>query len=299
MLDPNAPQPEWNHQFQRYLHLHFNISYQRWFWNHYDGQNWVFFDWVPLEIAPPVPQPQLIVNQTLPAPSHHRFDSAAGPAGTREGTTVFGSYDGRNALPTSHYESLDPSFYVRDSTFFIEGRVFSILFSEAAGANAVVALRNINNVTDYNSSISMVKYRELVHTQVRRFIVVKRKREFCFAVPIFTYQGQGTKKQGVSPTEHAIAFSHGYADQLLPGEAPLTKHPICIVMNNGERRLAIASRIYFGIHHPIQYNVKVKDLGVVHQDWLATFLGYWNMENLADTQQSNEITNEAAQGEGF
>jgi hypothetical protein len=57
-----------------------------------------------------------------------------------------------------------------------------VLFSEAAGANAVNAMKNINNVTDYNSSISVVKYRELVHTQVRRFIVVKRKKEFCFAV---------------------------------------------------------------------------------------------------------------------
>ena len=60
-----------------------------------------------------------------------------------------------------------------------------MLFSEAAGANAVNAvnaLQTINNVTDYNSAISVVKYRELVHTQVRRFIVVKRKREFCYAV---------------------------------------------------------------------------------------------------------------------
>jgi len=69
-------------------------------------------------------------------------------------------------------------------------------------------------------------------------------------------------------------------------------------MNNGERPLAIASRIYFGIHHPIQYNVKVKDLGIVHQDWMPTFLGYWNMENLADTQQFNQVTVEAAQDEG-
>jgi len=60
--------------------------------------------------------------------------------------------------------------------------VFSVLFSEAAGVNAFTAMRNINNVTDYNSSISMVKYRELWHTQVRRFIVVKRKKEVCFAV---------------------------------------------------------------------------------------------------------------------
>jgi len=70
-------------------------------------------------------------------------------------------------------------------------------------------------------------------------------------------------------------------------------------MNNGERPLAVASRIYFGIQHPIQYNVKVKDLGVVHQDWLPTFLGYWNMENLSDTRQSTETTNEAAEDDYF
>ena len=57
-----------------------------------------------------------------------------------------------------------------------------MLFSEAAGANAVSALKNINSVTDYNSAISMVKYQEFVHTQVRRFIVVRRRKEFCFAV---------------------------------------------------------------------------------------------------------------------
>ncbi|KAI4622179.1 hypothetical protein J4E83_004919 [Alternaria metachromatica] len=43
--------------------------------------------------------------------------------------------------------------------------------------------------------------------------------------------------------------------------------------------LVAASRIYFAIHHPIQYNVKVKNLGHVHPDYLPTFLGYWNQEN--------------------
>jgi hypothetical protein len=49
-------------------------------------------------------------------------------------------------------------------------------------------------------------------------------------------------------------------------------------MNPGERPLHRASRIYFGIHHPIQYNVKVKALGQVHQDSLPYLLGYWAME---------------------
>jgi len=86
-------------------------------------------------------------------------------------------------------------------------------------------------------------------------------------------------KNGVSPSEHAIAFSHEYAAVLLPNESPELKSPICIVMSNGEMPLAAASRIYFGIHHPIQYNVKVKEIGVVHPDWMSTFLKHWKTEN--------------------
>jgi hypothetical protein len=65
-------------------------------------------------------------------------------------------------------------------------------------------------------------------------------------------------------------------------------------MNDGERLLSTASRIYFGIHHPIQYNVKVKDLGYVHPDWMPNLLGYWHMENATGTQQSADVTQEAA-----
>jgi hypothetical protein len=70
--------------------------------------------------------------------------------------------------------------------------------------------------------------------------------------------------------------------------------PIPIVMNQDERPLSAASRIYFGIHHPIQYNVKVKDLGYVHNNWMATFLGYWNQENGVETSQNPDVTHDAA-----
>jgi hypothetical protein len=98
-------------------------------------------------------------------------------------------------------------------------------------------------------------------------------------------------KPGVAPDEHAIAYSHGSHPQLLFGEQQLTKAPIPVVMNHGERDLSPASRIYFGIHHPIQYNVKVKDLGYVHPDWLPMFFSYWIVENEKDTQQASEVIN--------
>jgi hypothetical protein len=77
--------------------------------------------------------------------------------------------------------------------------------------------------------------------------------------------------------------------QLVYGEAPLVKLAIPIVMEEGAAPLVAASRIYFAIHHPIQYNVKVKSLGYVHPDWLPTFLGYWNQENF-DSEQDPEVT---------
>lgn len=104
--------------------------------------------------------------------------------------------------------------------------------------------------------------------------------------PIFGYSGQGTKKYGVLREKHAIAYSWNGYPQLLQGEQALSKSPICIVMSPGESQLHQASRIYFGIHHPIQFNVKVKDLGYVHADYMTAFLGYWNMENGYASQQT-------------
>jgi hypothetical protein len=97
------------------------------------------------------------------------------------------------------------------------------------------------------------------------------------------------------PSEHAIAYSYNLQPELLPGENQLSKRPICVVMNPGEKYLSKTSRVYFGIHHPIQYNVKVKDLGYVHRDSMMDLFGYWNMEN-GGTQQTNSVTNQGFVG---
>ncbi|KAH6865201.1 hypothetical protein BKA58DRAFT_322204 [Alternaria rosae] len=264
----SQPQPMWSTTFQRYLITLWNAQHGRYYRQHYiEGQGWVFFDWLP------------VGQETVTA-------SGGGPAGYGRGEMVYATYSPANPHPTSHYETLDPSFYVRGSAFFEEGKVFSILFTEPASANA---LNGLNPMADYNTNLSKVKYDEYVHTQVRRFIVVKRKREFCFAVPIFTYYGKATTKSGVVADEHAIAYSLGQQPQLVQGESPLRKAPIPIVMEENNRTLVPASRIYFAIHHPIQYNVKVKNLGHVHPDYLPTFLGYWNQEN-SDSKQDPEVT---------
>jgi hypothetical protein len=82
---------------------------------------------------------------------------------------------------------------------------------------------------------------------------------------------------------------------LVPGEAPLSNQPICIVDAPGASHLDQASRIYFGIHHPIQYNVKVKELGYVRNDCIQRLRGYWNMVNRDATNQDKEVTAAAEQ----
>ncbi|RYN27968.1 hypothetical protein AA0112_g7764 [Alternaria arborescens] len=283
-------QSEWNVEFQRYIVPLWSAEHGRYYWQHYvEGQGWTFFDWAPFGWTPSAQNFSQSLHSSQ-AQSHARTDSvqtvtssSGGPAGYGRGETIQGSYQPENPYPNSHYEVLDPSFYVRSGAFFEEGKVFAVLFTETAGANA------INPMADYNTSLSRVKYNEFAHTQVRRFIVTKSKREFCFAVPIFSYGNRGTTKHGVVPDEHAIAYSLGMQPQLVSGEAPLVKAPIPIVMDTGAPPLAVASRIYFAIHHPIQYNVKVKSLGYVHPDYLPTFLGYWNQENF-DSKQDPEVT---------
>ncbi|KAF2714310.1 hypothetical protein K504DRAFT_456543 [Pleomassaria siparia CBS 279.74] len=197
--------------------------------------------------------------------------------GGLQGMTVHGTYHPDTAQPGIHYEPLDPSYFVRTRSFFNVGKVFSILFTENAGSTVI----------SYNKSISTVLHGEPVFTQVRRFIVVRDKNEFCFACPIFTYGKQGTLKSGVRANEHAVAYSYGQSVEFLPGESEkgLIKDPICIVGLPNVRPLDKASRIYFGIHHPIQYNVKVKDLGDVHRDHLLNLRRYWLLMQRDGTEQ--------------
>jgi hypothetical protein len=61
-------------------------------------------------------------------------------------------------------------------------------------------------------------------------------------------------------------------------------------MSGSHTTLHKASRIYYGIHHPIQYNVKVQDIGYVPRDFIPALIGNWREEDEGDTQQAAEIT---------
>lgn len=191
---------------------------------------------------------------------------------------------------TLNYETVDQSYYVRSKKFFFEGRVFSMIMKETAGGNS--ATSNSEDVTDYNSSNSIhtVKYENnFVYTNGRRFIVVQRKREFCYACPIFTYSGSATTKRGVRPEEHGIAYSWGDRPLLISGEGGITKPSIAVLMAEGVPSLHVASRIHYGITHPIQYNVKVKEIGHVPTVQIPWFISNWKVEKDGESDQDLEV----------
>jgi hypothetical protein len=94
----------------------------------------------------------------------------------------------------------------------------------------------------------------------------------------------------VRPEEHAIAHSLTEQAVYLPDESGMTMLPICIINAPGIRPLDPASRIYFGIHHPIQYNVKVQHVGDVHPDHLLNLRRYWNSVNQEGSNQDQDVT---------
>jgi hypothetical protein len=108
--------------------------------------------------------------------------------------------------------------------------------------------------------------------------------------PIYTYSGRGTTKHGVQASDHGIVYSYGTQATLLPGEFGITKPSLQVVMAQGEKDLHVASRIYYGIHHPIQYNVKVKDIGYVVPDQVHILIANWKDDGTGAEQLRQAIT---------
>jgi hypothetical protein len=196
--------------------------------------------------------------------------------------------------PDQH-ERVDVSYRLQQKSFFTEGRVLAIIMNETAGENAK------DGITDYNSSrssIHRVKYEDnYVYTNARRFVVVRQKREFCYACPIFTYSNKATTKTGVRESEHGIAYSYPNQPEKIPGEGDAMKPPLCVYMSQNVPALHVASRIYYGIVHPIQYNVKVKDIGFLTKEHIPYLISGWKSEEENGSGSNANYTEELMEEE--
>jgi hypothetical protein len=164
-------------------------------------------------------------------------------------------------------EALDSSFTIHPKRFFAVGRVFKILWTETAGANTTAITRNtFQNVRG-----------EMVHAKVRWFVIIREGFRDCCALPIATYGGQGVAKPGVVKSEHAIIYtgsnvpSPSMAELVVQANEELMRpEPIKVDPDSRIDRLDPMSRINFAAISTVQHNVKVKNMGMVNRNSIAT-----------------------------
>lgn len=165
-------------------------------------------------------------------------------------------------------EPLYSNFRLKSHDFFSVGRVFFVLWAEPAGESQTA-------ITTQEPSDSTLQGRykgERVFSKVRRFVVVRKGKDYCSALPIMTYSKQGVGKQGVNKSEHAIIYTGSQPPKPLSselpqsaGEAPMRQQAVRVVPDDRESKLDPMSRIDFGKVHTVQHNIKVRPFGMVHQ----------------------------------
>jgi hypothetical protein len=171
------------------------------------------------------------------------------------------SRGGRNEIR----ETLFPDYKIHPAKFFVVGRVFLVLWSEpGGGAGTVVSKFEVLN-----------QFNERVFSKVRRFVVVREGAQYCSALPISTYNGQGVARPRVVKSDHAIIYAGPDAPhprlEEFPSreEAPMRSIPIRVDLDNASEKLDPMCRINFAGIHMIQHNVKTKSVGVVNKNSLA------------------------------
>jgi hypothetical protein len=98
---------------------------------------------------------------------------------------------------------------------------------------------------------------------------------------ISTYGGQGTMKRGCAASEHTIVYLTGTQPIYLEGEweRGMTKDPIEIEPASESETMGPASRLRFGKIHSIEWNVKVREIGVVSRRNMSKLLAYYQEED--------------------
>lgn len=200
-------------------------------------------------------------------------------------------------------EQLFKTYKVKPSSFFIFGRVFQTLWSQPAGATKITT--RVERV-DPDPGFSQVRFGETVHTKIRRFVVVRAKDTYCSAVPISTYGGRGVAKPGVNKSEHVIVYSGNQppaataAELPGPSETGMRNRPIRVVKDAIHNELDLMSRIDLGKVYTIEYNVKVKAFGVVHQDSMvpldSQFRNVFQASSASTVQPASQRNREESEG---
>ena len=93
--------------------------------------------------------------------------------------------------------------------------------------------------------------------------------------PITTYNSRGTEKKGVDQKSHTMVYTGEIPPQKLKGETKMVKEPIRVVAVRADEKLDELSRINLGKAYPVEHNVKVKEIGHVHERSLPKLISYF------------------------
>ncbi|KAF2625112.1 hypothetical protein BU25DRAFT_346542 [Macroventuria anomochaeta] len=166
-----------------------------------------------------------------------------------------------------------------------------MLWAEAANETA---LRN-SAVTD-NTAITIGRFGERVFSQIRRFVVVRvnRQSHYVHACAISTYGGRGATKWGVRASEHAIVYLNGSQPAPYPGEHErgLTKDPLRVDPTDPKEKMDPASRVRLGKIYSIEWNVKVRDIGMIAATDRSRLMKYFKEEQSEGFEPDNEFEDE-------
>ena len=118
---------------------------------------------------------------------------------------------------------------------------------------------------------------------------------------ISTYRGQGVLKRGCNAVEHTIVYLTGQQPVYIQGEweKGMTKEPIMIQPTDMTERMDPMSRVRLGKAYPIEWNVKLRDIGMVSRGDMTKLVRYYREEagNGFDPDPEEE-DNDEEEGDG-
>jgi hypothetical protein len=154
------------------------------------------------------------------------------------------------------------------------GQIFSIILPRTDDSVPAYSISPYHIAALSNDTTSLVDS-GIQTVQHHHFVIVQPEVEVFFALPITTYRGHATTECGVIPSDHAILCHRSEKPHLVPHETGITMdHFSMIVLDQTDPPLP-TSRINFGAYYPIQYNVKVKNLGYIPEKQLGRLVDYW------------------------
>ncbi|KAK6442483.1 hypothetical protein LTR95_001277 [Oleoguttula sp. CCFEE 5521] len=151
------------------------------------------------------------------------------------------------------------------TTFFAPGRVFEMIQTEVAGWT--------EQTSNSSRSMSVDSFGQPLMSKKRAMISIYAEANFCRAVPITSYGGQGVSKTGVIKADHCIVHTTDEPPERTPAEAPdmlndeEPMQPYAIRINPDAAArwgLHALSRLNLADERRVEYYCRVKNLGRVN-----------------------------------